>query len=159
MAQLVKKWPAIRETWVRSLHWEYPLEKGKGYPFQYTGLDNSMDCIVHGVAESRTWLSNFLSFHLVISWFIFMLFSLFATMINAIVIIHYHILWEFVYFGCSIGILSHIMPSCLTLLGTDQLFSIEAKSFYILWVFLLYILWVFLCLHNIITLNVWLQLS
>ena len=99
----------------------------------------------------------------VISWFTFMLFSLlFAIMINAVVIIHYHILWEFVYFGCistSIDILSHIIPSCLTLLGTDQLFSIEVKSFYILWVFLLYILWVFLCLHNIITLNAWLQLS
>ena len=28
MAQLVKNLPAIRETWVRSLGWEYPLEKG-----------------------------------------------------------------------------------------------------------------------------------
>ena len=26
----------------------------KGYPLQYAGSDNSMDCIVHGVAESRT---------------------------------------------------------------------------------------------------------
>ena len=26
---------------------------------QYPGLENSMDCIVHGVAKSRTWLSNF----------------------------------------------------------------------------------------------------
>ena len=25
--------------------------EGKGYPFQYSGLENSMDCIVHGVAE------------------------------------------------------------------------------------------------------------
>ena len=23
----------------------------KGYPLQYSGLENSMDCIVHGVAE------------------------------------------------------------------------------------------------------------
>ena len=29
VAQLVKNWPAIRETWVRSLDWEDPLEKGK----------------------------------------------------------------------------------------------------------------------------------
>ena len=29
VAQLVKKWPAMRETWVWSLHWECPLEKGK----------------------------------------------------------------------------------------------------------------------------------
>ena len=27
---------------------------GKGYPLQYSGLENSMDCIVHGVAKSRT---------------------------------------------------------------------------------------------------------
>ena len=27
MAQMVKHLPAIRETWVRSLGWEYPLEK------------------------------------------------------------------------------------------------------------------------------------
>ena len=33
--------------------------KGKGYPLQYSGLENSMDCIVHGVAKSRTRLSNF----------------------------------------------------------------------------------------------------
>ena len=29
MAQLVKNLPAMRETWVRSLDWEDPLEKGK----------------------------------------------------------------------------------------------------------------------------------
>ena len=29
VAQLVKNLPAVRETWVRSLGWEYPLEKGK----------------------------------------------------------------------------------------------------------------------------------
>ena len=36
----------------------FPRE-GKGYPFQYSGLENSMDCIVHGVANSRTRLSDF----------------------------------------------------------------------------------------------------
>ena len=34
-------------------------EEGKGYPVQYSGLENSMDCIVHGVIESQTRLSNF----------------------------------------------------------------------------------------------------
>jgi len=29
------------------------------YPLQYSVLENSMDCIVHGVAKSWTWLSNF----------------------------------------------------------------------------------------------------
>ena len=36
----------------------YPGE-GKGYPLQYSGLENSMDCIVPGVAKSQTWLSDF----------------------------------------------------------------------------------------------------
>ena len=35
------------------------LAKGKGHPLQYSGLENSMDCIVRGVAKSWTWLSNF----------------------------------------------------------------------------------------------------
>ena len=29
MTQLVKNLPAMQETWVQSLGWEYPLEKGK----------------------------------------------------------------------------------------------------------------------------------
>ena len=33
--------------------------EGKGYPIQYSGLENSMDCIVHGVAKSSTGLSDF----------------------------------------------------------------------------------------------------
>ena len=33
--------------------------EGKGYPYQYSGLEDSMDCIVHGVAKSQTWLSDF----------------------------------------------------------------------------------------------------
>ena len=28
------------------------LGEGKSYPFQYSDLENSMDCIVHGVAKS-----------------------------------------------------------------------------------------------------------
>ena len=59
VAQLVKNPPAMRETWARSLGREGPLEKGKATPLQYSGLENSMDCIVHRVAKSQTWLSNF----------------------------------------------------------------------------------------------------
>ena len=33
--------------------------EGKCYSLQYSGLENSMDCIVHGVAKSRTRLSSF----------------------------------------------------------------------------------------------------
>ena len=32
--------------------------EGKGYPLQYSGLENSMDYTVHGVAKSRTRLSD-----------------------------------------------------------------------------------------------------
>ena len=33
--------------------------KGKSDPLQYSGLENSMDCIVHGLAKSQTRLSDF----------------------------------------------------------------------------------------------------
>ena len=52
VAQLVKNPPAMRETWVPSLGWED--SPGEGYPLLYSGLENSMDCIVYGVTESDT---------------------------------------------------------------------------------------------------------
>ena len=55
----------MQETWVRSLGWEDPLEKGKAI-HSIPGLENSMNCIVHGVAKSRTRLSDF-HFYLLIS--------------------------------------------------------------------------------------------
>ena len=57
MAQLVKNPLAV--CW--SLGWE-----GKGYPLQYSGLENSMDYIVHGVPES-----DMTDFHLLFFTFIF----------------------------------------------------------------------------------------
>ena len=33
--------------------------EGKGYPLQYSVLENSMDCIVHRVTKSQTWQSDF----------------------------------------------------------------------------------------------------
>ena len=33
--------------------------EGKGYPLQYSVLENSMDCIAHGVAKSQTRLNDF----------------------------------------------------------------------------------------------------
>ena len=33
--------------------------EGKGYPLQYSGLEKSRDCIIHGVAKSWIRLSNF----------------------------------------------------------------------------------------------------
>ena len=47
VAQLVKKLPATWETGVRYLGWEDSLGEGKGYPLQYSDLENSTDCIIH----------------------------------------------------------------------------------------------------------------
>ena len=30
-----------------------------GYPLQYSGLENSMDCIVYGITKSQTRLNDF----------------------------------------------------------------------------------------------------
>ena len=54
------------ETWVQSLGWEDLLEKGK-YSLQSSGLENSVDHMVHGVAKTWTWLSNF-HFHFHTNW-------------------------------------------------------------------------------------------
>ena len=39
--------------------WGRSLGEENGYPLQYYGLKNSMDCIVHGVSKSWIRLSNF----------------------------------------------------------------------------------------------------
>ena len=59
VAQLVKNLPAMWDTWVRSLGWEDPLEKGKATHSSIVGLENSMDGTVHRVAKSQTRLSDF----------------------------------------------------------------------------------------------------
>ena len=53
MAQLVKNPPAMHTTWVIPGLGGSPGER-KGYPLQFSGLENSMDCIVHGAAKSQT---------------------------------------------------------------------------------------------------------
>ena len=58
VAQLVKNPPAMWRPGFNPWVGKIPGE-GKGYPLQYSGLENSMDCIVHGVTESQTQLSNF----------------------------------------------------------------------------------------------------
>ena len=57
MVQLVKNLSVMRETWVRSLGWEDPLEK-EMVAYSST-LENSMDggawwATLHGVAKSQT---------------------------------------------------------------------------------------------------------
>ena len=51
VAQMVKNLPAVRETWVRSLDWEEPLEKGMA---MHCSILAWKIHTVHGVANSRT---------------------------------------------------------------------------------------------------------
>ena len=68
MAQLVKNMTAMWETWVRSLGWEDPLEKGKATHSSIlawrilSGLENSI------VAKSWTRLSVFHILYLKLLW-------------------------------------------------------------------------------------------
>ena len=64
MAQRLKRLPAMRETWVRSLGQEDPLEKEMAthssilaWRIPWTEEPGGLH-IVHGVAKSWTWLSN-----------------------------------------------------------------------------------------------------
>ena len=60
VAQVVKNPPAMQETWVRSLGWEDPLEKGKATHSSILAW-RIPGTTVHGVAKSRTQLSDSLS--------------------------------------------------------------------------------------------------
>ena len=42
-------WRPGFDPWVGKIPW-----RRKGYPLQYSGLENSMNCIVHGVTKSWT---------------------------------------------------------------------------------------------------------
>ena len=59
MAQLVKKSPLMWETWGLIPGLGQSTGEGKSYPLQYSGLQNSMDCIVHGGHKSQAQLSEF----------------------------------------------------------------------------------------------------
>ena len=76
MAQLIKNLPLMWETWVRSLGWEDPLEKGKATHSSI--LTWRIACtIVHGVTKNQTRLSDF-HFHLFISEHITFIYNIFS---------------------------------------------------------------------------------
>ena len=58
VAQLVKNLPAMWETWVQSLGWEHPLEKGKATHSSVLARRIPWTT-VHGVEKSQTRLSDF----------------------------------------------------------------------------------------------------
>ena len=59
MAQLVKNLPAMWETLSLIPGLGRAPGEGNSYPLQYSGLKNSMDCLVHGVTKNQTRMSNF----------------------------------------------------------------------------------------------------
>ena len=65
VAQTVKNLPAMRETWVRTMGWEYPLEEGTETHCSILAWRIPMDIVwwaaVHGVEKSWTRLSNYLT--------------------------------------------------------------------------------------------------
>ena len=63
VTRLVKNPPAMRETWVQSLSWEDPLKEGLAAHSSVLAWRIPMDrgawwAIVHGIAKSRTGLSD-----------------------------------------------------------------------------------------------------
>ena len=63
VAQMVKNLPAMLETWVRSLGWEDPLEKGMATHSSILAWRIPMDkgawwATVHGITKSRAQLSD-----------------------------------------------------------------------------------------------------
>ena len=59
VTQLVKNPPTHQESsgfdpCVGKIPW-----RGERLPFQYSGLENSMDYVIQGITKSQTWLSNF----------------------------------------------------------------------------------------------------
>ena len=64
VAQAIKNLPAMQETQVPSLGRGRSPGEGKGYSLQYSPLENPVDrgawwVIVHEVAKSQTWLSDY----------------------------------------------------------------------------------------------------
>ena len=64
LAQIVKLLSAMRESRVRSLDREDPLDEGNGNPLRCSNLENSMDggawwATVDGVTKSQTRLNDF----------------------------------------------------------------------------------------------------
>ena len=53
VAQLVKNLLTMQETWVWALGWEDSPGEGISYSLQYSGLENSVDYIVHGSGRVR----------------------------------------------------------------------------------------------------------
>ena len=69
VAQLVKNPPVMQEIWVLSIPGlGRSRGEGKGYPFQYSGLENSMDYIVTKRGHKELDTNERLSLHFPQGW-------------------------------------------------------------------------------------------
>ena len=88
---------------LRIIEWAIRIDSFKGYLLQYSGLENSMDCIVHGVTKSQTRLRNF-HFH-----FLFLL----------------AVLWNsaFIYLSLSPLLVTSLLSSAICKASSDNHFA------------------------------------
>ena len=82
VAQRLKRLPGMRETWIRSLGWEDPLEKemathSSTLAWRIPWREEPGRLLVHGVAKSRTRLGDFtftfdypISLHKLVGWLV-----------------------------------------------------------------------------------------
>ena len=66
---------------------------GKCCPLQYSGLGNSMDCVVHGVANSRTRLNDF-HFHVYTYTYIYMCRYVYVYTYTHMYAYTYYLVWK-----------------------------------------------------------------
>ena len=57
--------------------------EGNSYPLQYSGLENSMDCVVRGVSKNQTWLRD--SFSLCFLSLFLLIIKLYINMIPCVI--------------------------------------------------------------------------
>ena len=72
-----------------------------GYPLQYSGLENSMECVVHRVAKSQTWLSDF---NLLVVWVRFPIVSVACSCVMPDLGSRCRLSWEFSQFKTPWGL-------------------------------------------------------
>ena len=83
MAQLVKNLPAVQETWVQSLGWDDPLEKGKATHSSILAWRIPWTIVHGGCKESDS--TERLSLHFITSFPLFLLTSFLKSPISSFI--------------------------------------------------------------------------
>ena len=106
--------------------------EGKGYPLQYSGLENSMDCIVHRVAKSWTRLSElsllfmylFINLSFVDSYFFPLGFHYCLSLSLSIYIYIYICIYIYMYVYIYIFLVLKLSPIWLMEVPSSRLYSL-----------------------------------